>query len=283
MVNYYLLMTKPGIVIGNLITVAAGFLLASKGDLNTLLFVATMLGLALIMASGCVFNNYIDRFIDQKMDRTKNRVLAQGIISGLNAMAFGAVLLILGNYVLVKYTTVVALLVADFGFFVYVLCYSILKSKTVYGTAIGSVAGAVPPVVGYCAVSNQIDSGAFILFVIMVLWQMPHFFSIAIYRLQDYAQAAIPVLPLEKGITRTKIHMLLYIQAFIMAALALTFMGYTGYIYFGAVLILGLLWLGLCLTGFNHTNDTMWGCQMFRLSLLVITMISIILPFDLVP
>ena len=99
MINYYLL-TKPGIILGNLITVAAGFLLASKGMIDFWLFFATLMGLALIMASACVFNNYIDRQIDKKMKRTKNRALVTGLISGRNAIVFAIFLGIIGNLIL---------------------------------------------------------------------------------------------------------------------------------------------------------------------------------------
>lgn len=281
MINYYLL-TKPGIIMGNLITVAAGFVLASNGLINFWLFFATLIGLALVIASACVFNNYIDRQLDQKMERTKNRALVKGLISHKNALIFAVLLALLGNAILYTYTNILTLLIANVGFFIYVLLYSIWKSRTIYGTAIGSISGAVPPVVGYCAVSNQFDIGAIILFSIMILWQMPHFFSIAMYRLNDYANAAIPVLPVKKGMHRTKLHMVIYIVGFIGATLLLTLFHYTGYVYLTIAALLGLSWLWLCLKGFKSTNDTVWARHMFRLSLVVITVLCITIPFDLV-
>src|ERR1700738_1646548 len=99
MINYYLL-TKPGIILGNLVTVAAGFLLASKGVIDLWLFFATVVGLAWIIASGCVFNNYIDRQVDKKMERTKNRALVTGLISGRDALFFATLLALLGTLTL---------------------------------------------------------------------------------------------------------------------------------------------------------------------------------------
>lgn len=279
MINYYLI-TKPGIVMGNLITVAAGFLLASKGQMHVALFLATLLGLAFIMASACIFNNYIDRRLDQKMERTKKRAIATGLISGKNAIAFALCLALIGGLILYFYTNILALSVAAIGFFVYVVLYSIWKSRTQYGTAIGSIAGAVPPVVGYCAVSNHFDLGALILFFMLVLWQMPHFFSVALFHLDDYAKAKIPVLPLTKGVLRTKIHMVIYILAFILTAGMLTFFNYTGNLYLVLTMTLGLAWLALCLMGFKSSNDQTWGMHMFRLSLLLIISISFTIPFD---
>lgn len=279
MINYYLI-TKPGIVLGNLLTVAAGFLLASKGEIHPWLFLATLLGLGLIMASACVFNNYIDRPLDKKMERTKNRPLVTGIISGPNALVFATLLGLLGALVLWLFTNPLTVAIASFGFFVYVVLYSLWKGKTVFGTAIGSIAGATPPLVGYCAVANRLDMGALILFLMLVLWQMPHFFSIALYRLDDYTKAGIPVLPVERGIQRTKIHMVLYIIAFIFTAALLTYFNYTGYVYLSVALFFGALWLALCFKGFHCLNEHLWAKQMFQLSLVLITALCLAIPLD---
>lgn len=281
MINY-LLITKPGIILGNLITVAAGFLLASKGTIDIWLFLATMLGLTFIMASACVLNNYIDRPLDKKMSRTKNRALVTGLITGKSAILFAIILEVIGTGILFEYTNLLTVGVATVGFIVYVFLYSMWKSKTVYGTAIGSVAGAVPPLVGYCAVSNTFDAGAAILFAILILWQMPHFFAIAMFNIKDYTAAGIPVLPIEKGAYETKVHMVLYIVAFIAAAALLTVFNYTGYIYLVVAVTLGLAWLVLCLEGFKTNNDHKWAKQMFRLSLVIIAAISLAIPFDII-
>lgn len=282
MINYYLL-TKPGIILGNLVTVAAGFLLASKGVLHLGLFTETLLGLAFIMASACVLNNYIDRPIDRKMERTKNRALVTGAISGRNALLLAFFLGILGAGILLYYTNLLTVCIAALGFFVYVVPYSLWKGHTIYGTAIGSIAGAVPPVVGYCAVSNRFDAGALILFMMMVLWQMPHFFAIALSHLDDYEKANIPVLPLIKGVWRTKIHMILYILAFIPIALLLTFFGYTGYLYVIVTLAISLMWLRISVSGFKTTDNKLWGHRMFVWSLVTITAICFVIPFDVRP
>jgi protoheme IX farnesyltransferase len=280
MINYYLL-TKPGIILGNLITVAAGFILASHKELDLLLFLATLFGLACVIASACVFNNYIDRAIDKKMERTKNRPLAKGVVSARNAILFAICLGIAGFWILFFYTNPLTALIAGTGFVVYVVLYSLWKCRTLYGTAIGSIAGGVPPVVGYCAVSNQFDLGALILFTMMVCWQMPHFFSIAVYRFDDYKAASLPVLPVKKGMLITKQRMVLYIIAFMLACITLTVFHYTGYLYLITAAFLSLTWLSLTLMGFKTKNDRLWGRQMFRLSLLIITTLCILIPFDL--
>jgi protoheme IX farnesyltransferase len=276
----YCLLTKPGIMIGNVITTAGGFALASRGRIDVWLFLATLLGICLVIASGCVFNNYIDRDADQKMERTKNRALAKGVISTHSAIVFAIVLGVLGTLCLAFFTNLLATAIALVGFLVYVVLYSFSKYYSIHGTLVGSVAGAIPPVVGYTAVSNRLDLGAFILFAIIVVWQMPHFYAIAIYRLKEYTAAAIPVVPIKKGMKATKIQMLLYIIAFIAVSLMLVVFGYVGALYLLTALVLGLAWLGLCIQGFYAKNDRLWARKMFIFSLVVIMGISIAIPFS---
>lgn len=282
MLKTYYMLTKPGIILGNIVTTAAGFALASRGMINFSLFITTLVGLAFIIASAGVINNYTDRKADAKMSRTKNRPLATGLIAGKNAIFFAIFLAIIGSMILYAYTNVLTLLIAYFGFFVYLVLYAFTKYRSFYGTLVGSLAGAVPPVVGYCAVSNQLDLGAFLLFIIMVLWQMPHFFSIAIYRINDYAAASIPVLPIQKGIDVTKIEILFYIIAFIITSALLTLTGYTGYLYLTISTTLGLLWFIFALKGFKVTNDKKWARQMFVYSLMVIMAMSVTISYDFV-
>ena len=279
MINYYLI-TKPGIILGNLFTVAAGFMLASKGYIPFALFLATMLGLTLIMASACIFNNYIDISLDEKMKRTKNRAFVTGEVKVWAALMLATALVLLGGLVLLKFTNMLAFLIAMIGFVVYVLLYSLWKSKTVYGTAIGSIAGAVPPVVGYVAVKGDIDMGAILLFTVLVMWQMPHFFAIALLHFDDYSKAGIPVLPISRGIKKTKVHMFIYIILFSISAALFTLFGYTGYIYLLTILMLSSIWLMAAYKGFSCTNDYLWGKKMFRLSLVIIGFFCILIPLD---
>lgn len=279
MINYYLL-TKPGIIFGNLVTVAAGFILGSKGNIDIWLFIATLLGLTFIMASACVLNNYIDRSVDEKMERTKRRALVIGLIPIRHALLFAGILGVVGGLILFAFTNNLTLTVAALGFFVYVVLYSFWKCHTVYGTAIGSIAGAVPPVVGYCAASNQFDAAAAILFAMLVFWQMPHFFAIALYHFDDYKKAGIPVLPISRGIFRTKVHIVIYILGFIAISTMLTVLNYTGNVFMIVTVVAGMAWLALAIKGFSSSNNKLWGQQMFRLSLIMIGAICLVIPFD---
>lgn len=280
MLKTYYMLTKPGIIMGNVITMAAGFALASQGRFDYLLFLETLLGLGFVIASAGVFNSYLDRAADAKMSRTKDRPLVKGTISSQSALLFATLLGLIGVSILGVFTNLLTVFVAFTGFFVYLVLYAFWKYRSFYGTLVGSVAGAVPPVVGYCAVSNRFDMGAFILFMILLLWQMPHFFAIAIYHIKDYSAASIPVLPIQRGVPATKVQMLFYIVAFTGTAFMLTFLGYTGSVYLIITALLGISWFTLCAFGFNSSNDIQWARKMFIYSLVVIMTLCVTIAFD---
>ena len=281
MITHYYSLVKPGIVYGNALTAAAGFFIAAQGHIDVKLFLAMLLGVVLIVASGCVFNNYIDRDIDAKMERTKNRALVRGLISNRAAVIFGTCLGILGAAILFIFTNVLTAIVTLFGLFVYTVLYSILsKRNTMHSTLIGAVAGAVPPVAGYTAVIHTLDYGAVILFLILFTWQMPHALSIAIRRFNDYSAASIPVTPVARGIPTAKTHILAYIAVFSLASLALTPLGLTSYRYFWTLAVLEFLWLAMSVLGFWTNNDATWARKMFLYSLILIVVFCIAASLD---
>lgn len=281
MIKQYLQVTKPGIIFGNLISVVGGFLLASKGVIDYPLFLATLFGVSLVVASGCVFNNYIDRDIDRIMERTKNRVLVKGLIDPKISLIYASILGIAGMLLLYVGANPLAMWLAVIGFVIYVGVYSLyMKRKSVYGTLIGSLSGAAPPVIGYCAVTGQFDMGALILLLIFSLWQMPHSYAIAIFRFKDYEAANIPVLPVIKGISVTKNHITLYILAFMVATLMLTLSGYAGYKYLVVAAAVSVWWLGMALRGYKATNDSVWARKLFVFSIIAITSLSVMMSVD---
>lgn len=281
MFRSYLSLTKPGIIMGNVITASGGFFLASRGAFDPVLYLAMLAGLSCIIASGCVINNYFDRDIDTLMMRTKDRALPRGTVPLRHALLFAACLSLAGVSILYFYTNLLTLGVALFGAFVYIVLYTLwFKRHSAKSTFIGSLSGAVPPVMGYCAVTNTIDTAAIILFLILVLWQMPHFFAIALYRIEDYTAASIPVLPVKRGVLATKIQMILYINAFIVAVLALTALDYTGYFYAFVMTALGIAWLILAIAGFKAPDTKKWARRMFILSLVIIMMLPIMILID---
>lgn len=282
MFKRYLQVTKPGIIMGNLISVAGGFFLASRGEIDWILMLATVIGLSLVVASGCVINNYVDRDIDAKMQRTRNRVTVNGEMSGKAAFFHGVVLGIIGFALLAFFTNWVAVAFAVFGYVVYVGLYTLyFKRKSVYGTFVGSLSGAVPPVVGYCAAAGQFDAGAAILLTMFCIWQMPHSYAIAIFRYKDYEAAGIPVLPVSQGIAKAKRHIIFHIALFAIVAALLPLTGYVGIGFMVVALATSLWWLAMALRGYRPGIDVNgWARQVFFFSIITVTALSVTMALD---
>lgn len=252
-------------------------MLASRWHIDFNLFIGVLLGTALVIASACVFNNYIDRNIDKKMNRTKKRALVTGEISTRAAMLFASLLGIAGFRLLLVYTNNLVALIGLVAFLDYIVLYGWAKRHSVHGTLVGTIAGAAPAVAGYCTVTGRFDFGAFIIFMIMVFWQMVHFYAIAIRRAKDYKAASIPVLPVVKGVRETKIQMLLYTIAFIFAVIDLSLRGYAGWTFAIVMAVLGITWLYKGLKSFKITDNVLWAKHMFLFSLIVLLALSVML------
>jgi protoheme IX farnesyltransferase len=265
-------LTKPGIIYGNDLSGIAGFLLASSlaGQFDFWLFVSFLIGMSLVICCGCVLNNYIDRGIDVKMQRTKRRALVTGEVKHWQAIVYGITLGVFGFAALIVGTNAITVILGAVGLFFYLVMYSFWKRHSPLGTVVGSVSGAIPITAGYTAVTGEIDAAAIILFVIMVCWQMPHFYAIASYRLKEYQAAGIPVLPAKHGEQAT--------IAFTFACIALTLFNYIGLIFAVVMVIVGALWLRKGFSGLAKTNQAAWGRQLFGWSLVVLLVLCIMLP-----
>ncbi|GAB3488855.1 heme o synthase [Marinomonas epiphytica] len=283
MLKDYVSLTKPGIIFGNLIAAASGFFLAAKGDIDLFLLLIVLVGTACIVAAGCIVNNYVDRDIDLKMSRTKNRALAQGRISVSSALSLAFVLGAVGFLLLYLYATFYAVLFGVIGILVYVGFYTLkYKRNSVYGTLVGSLSGACPPVMGYVSVTNSFDAGAAILLLTFCFWQIPHSYAIAICRFEDYKAANIPVLPVKYGVKAAQYHMYVYILAFAVAALLLVERGYVGNIYALVVSAMSLYWIYLVKVGYKAESEQVWGRKLFVFSILMITVFSVLISVDYV-
>lgn len=278
----FISITKPGIIFGNLVSVLGGFFLGTAGnslDFSLLLF--TLLGMSLVIASGCVFNNVIDKDIDKLMERTQRRVMPQNRLSPITAIFYGFALGILGFLVLYSKTNLLTVYIALTGIVVYVLVYSLwFKRHSLYGTAVGGIAGAVPPVAGYCAVTQRLDTGALILFLMLFFWQLPHFYAISLYRLKDFTAANIPILPLKKSIYYTKISMIFFIIIFTLVSLLPTVFHYTHWVYFFTALLLGIIWLIIALQGLQDKQNQhikTWSRKVFFMSIIIITLLCFLM------
>lgn len=268
--DYYSLV-KPGVLYGNALTAAAGFLLASAGVIDIWLFIALVIGTTLIIASACALNNFLDQDIDSKMERTKTRAIVAGKVKGSHAVILSVVLGVVGITILALFTNMLVVLVGIVGFVDYVVLYGMLSKRlSIHGTLVGSISGAAPILAGYVAVSGAFDIGAIIVFAAMFVWQMPEFYSISIYRRREYAAAGIPVISVVKGVRHTSVQIFFYTLAFVIFTALLTVFGYTGYIYLVVMLALGGYWLYLAIRGVRLGGTDKWARQMFHFSLVIL-------------
>lgn len=277
--KYYSL-TKPGVLYGNVITGVAGFLLAAGHfkNFNFGLFLAAIFGMTLIIASACVLNNVLDQDIDRLMERTKTRAVASGEVAGPPATIFSGVLGTAGAVILAIFVNWLVVGIGIFGFVVYVWLYGAFsKRRSVHGTAVGSVSGAMPVLAGYCAVSGRIDAAAILVFLALFFWQFPEFYSIAIYRKKEYAAARVPVMSVVKGVKSTKRQIFIYTVLFVAASLLLTPFGYTGWIYFIIMALFGLYWIRLGAQGLKAKDSEAWAREMFHFSLTTLLVYSVAL------
>lgn len=239
----FVVVAKPGIVVGNVCATIGGFLLASKNGVNITALVGVAIGTLLVIAASCVVNNYLDRTIDRKMSRTRQRPSATGTLPFRVAMLYAAALYVVGFTLLLWLTNVPTAAIGFLGALFYTLVYGYAKRHTHHGTLIGSLPGATPPLAGYVAASGVLDQGAWLVFAAMVAWQMPHFYAIGIRRLEDYKAAGVPILPAVKSLGRTVWEMRIYGIGFVIICYLLAHWGYAGFMFGFGTITLGLYWL----------------------------------------
>jgi protoheme IX farnesyltransferase len=268
-IKTYYRVTKPGIIYGNTIHVVAGYLLSFRFGLEWQVFFGVVLGVALVIASACVVNNYIDRSIDAHMTRTKGRAMVVGQLSVWQAMLYAVILGAIGMALLVLYTNITTVLLGVIAYIWYVWIYGYAKRTTWLSTVVGTVPGALPIMAGYVAGTNQIDSTAWLLFGLLFLWQLPHFYAIAIMRKDEYKNAGLPIITsrLSVGIIRRHIIVwtLLYIVSIVM-------LGATDAIHpIGTALlaVAALYWLWFMVAKYRKFAERKWAKQTFLLSLIM--------------
>ncbi|MDO4643398.1 MAG: heme o synthase [Cardiobacteriaceae bacterium] len=281
MLRDLVILAKPGIIGGNLLAAAAGYFLGAQGNIELSVLLSVLIGSSAVIASGCMFNNYFDRDIDQKMRRTRHRIGALQRTGYGTTLILASVEVILGLLVLWFGASLLAAGFGLLGFTVYVILYTLCyKRQSVHGTLIGSLSGACPPIIGYCAACGRFDMGALILLATFCFWQVPHSYAIAIYRYDDYRAANIPVLPLKDGIQQARKHIIAYIIAFAIAALMLALCGYTGIFYTLSMGSLSLYWLYLAKVGYQPSGAQRWAKKVFLFSLVTITAFSFLISID---
>lgn len=273
--NVGLQLTKPGIILGNLASVLGGYFLASDGHLASASHLAaTVIGTALVIGCGCVLNNCVDRDIDRRMIRTCYRALAIRIIPVWAALCYAIALGVGGFLLLWIGSNAMACLLALIGLSIYAGVYSCwLKRSSLWGTLIGSISGAMPPVIGYCAVSGQFDATAALLIAVFCFWQMPHSHAISVMRQDDFLAAGLPLL----GPVRTQRQIKGYMLAFILSAVGLDIIANLNVAYGIVVLGLGGYWLLLAYSSTRLTDPRHWARKIFTFSIVLILCINLTL------
>ena len=265
----YINLCKPKIVALLTVTALIGMLLSVNFYTNlTNVFngLASLVGFALLAAASAALNQIFDRETDKNMSRTKSRPLAAGNISLTEALTFTAILLFVGSSLMLHFSNLLTLMITTFGFIFYSLIYTIyLKWATPQNIVIGGLSGALPPLIGWTAVSNEISLMPLILVLIIFLWTPPHFWPLAIDRMEEYKKEGVPMMPIAKGVTRTKKEMIVYAVLLLAASLAPYFYGLAGIFYLATTTALNLYFIYLCLIYLND-KDNQLSMKIFNFS-----------------
>jgi heme o synthase len=276
----YVSLTKPRVITLLIFTTLAAMFITPEGVPSLSLIVWTMIGGWLMPAGAHALNCYFDRDIDSKMGRTSRRPLPRGRIPAWHALALGLFLGALAFVILAYFVNLVAALVALVGYIYYAVIYTIvLKRHSVHNIVIGGGAGAVPPLVGWAAVTGSLTWPSLLLFAVIFYWTPPHFWALALIRQKDYANAGVPMLPVVAGEAETKRQILIYTAIMIALSLLLTPFGLMGLAYLVMAAVLGLLFLGYVLRMMrNDTAATRWA--LYRFSLLYLFLLFVAMMVD---
>jgi protoheme IX farnesyltransferase len=219
--------------------------IAARGMPDLGIFLATLLGGALMSGGAGAINHYVDRDIDPLMGRTAWRPIPSGVISPAAALRFGIILALVASAIFIAFVNVIACVLAILGLLGYVFIYTLwLKRSTPSNIVIGGAAGAIPPLVGWAAVTNEIGSlTAWYLFAIIFFWTPPHFWALSLLIRKHYERAGVPMLPVVRGEDETRRQILLYSLLLVVLTLVLSPFGMMGAVYFAAALVLGGLFI----------------------------------------
>ena len=220
-------------------TVVVGMLLSTPAAAPWRVLVFGSLGIGLVAGSAAAINHLVDRHVDAMMARTRGRPLPSGALGGTQVAVFAALLGGAGMLLLLAFTNPLCAVLTFASLIGYAVIYSmLLKHATPQNIVIGGAAGAAPPLLGWVAVTGQLDPGALLLFLIILVWTPPHFWALAIHRRDDYARAAIPMLPVTHGVAFTSGRILLYVALLCMVSLVPFLIGMSGALYLAGALAL---------------------------------------------
>ncbi|MBV9896461.1 MAG: protoheme IX farnesyltransferase [Chloroflexi bacterium] len=245
LLSAYVQLTKPRVMSLLLATTVTAMVIAARGMPNLGTLIATVLGGALMSGGAGAINHYVDRDIDPLMGRTAWRPIPSGIIAPRDALRFGIALAVIASVVFLVFVNPLAMVLSQVGLLGYVFIYTLwLKRSTPSNIVIGGAAGAIPPLVGWAAVTNEVGSlTAWYLFAIIFFWTPPHFWALSLLIRQHYERAGVPMLPVVRGDTETRRQIILYSLLLVVLTLVLSPFGMMGLYYFAAALVLGGLFI----------------------------------------
>jgi protoheme IX farnesyltransferase len=240
----YLELTKPRVVMLSSFCAMIGMFLATDAMVPWAVLIAGTAGITLLAAAGFVLNCLIERHLDALMRRTAHRGLARGQIGVGSALAFATVLGCTGSMLLYLFVNPLTMWLTIATFVAYALVYTVLlKPRTPQNIVIGGASGAMPPVLGWAAVTNDVSAPALVLFLIIFVWTPPHFWALALYRVEDYRRSGLPMLPVTHGSAFTRLMMLLYTVMLVVVTLLPYLIGMSGEFYLVSALALGALFI----------------------------------------
>jgi protoheme IX farnesyltransferase len=273
-------LTKPIVVILLLVTTFAGMVIGGQAWPPFMLTFWTLIAGFLAAGGSGAINQYIDRFDDNKMQRTQKRPIPSGRLTPAEGLAFGIAMVITSFYIMVAFVGILAALLTLAGIIYYVLIYSIiLKKSTIQNIVIGGGAGAIPPLVGWAAVTGSLNIPSLFLFAVVFMWTPPHFWALAIVRRKDYARAGVPMLPVIRGEEETRKQILIYTLELVILTLLLPVFGLGGGIYFIGAAMLGS-WLLVAAWKVWRKGGNKLAWKMYRYSSMYLAFLFLVLMVD---
>ena len=237
----FIVLTKPRVNLLIMFTAIVGMLLAHQSTLDYELILFASIGIGLAASAAAIINHVVDQRIDSIMDRTKSRPLVNGSIKPLHAIYFALFLSIISITMLYPLVNALTALLTFLSIIIYSVIYSVyLKNLTSQNIVIGGIAGAMPPLLGWTSITNQIEPFPLVLFLIIFLWTPPHFWALAVYKYEDYKKADIPMLPVTHGRDFARLHIFLYSILLFCITLFPYILGLSGFIYLTGVVLIGL-------------------------------------------
>lgn len=284
-VRSYFQLTKPRIIVLLLITTAGAMWIASEGKVDPLLLLITVFSGALAAASANTINCIYDRDIDYIMERTRGRPLPSGRVSPRDALIFAVTLASIAFTLLYVFANLLAASLAMSGIAVYVGVYTVwLKRSSTQNIVIGGAAGAIPPLVGWAAVTGELSWAAWVLFAIIFVWTPPHFWALALMIKDEYAKVGVPMLPVVEGCESTGRQILAYTILLLPVTLLLVYpLGVMGAVYAIAALVLGVVFIVKAWALFQNSSDRPTARDVFKYSILYLMLLCIAMGIDSLP